>query len=430
MKNPLYLRQLKRDLNHWIELGLVDQANAEAILASAGSTRGGHSLAGTLTNLGVILLGFAALSFVAANFWAIPKLVQLTILLLSMWLSFGAAAWLLDRDRTGYGHAALLLGIALFGVNIMMIGQIYHISAHWPDGILTWGLGALLIALLIPSRAALAAAFVILGVWTGTESIGFEDPLHWPYLLLWGVMVVAVHRLGWGPGIHLAIVSLVFWLLTNSWQAAQLLNWGEGETVTFFALMWATAWAGSAVLASFRYEKARAIEVYSAGLFLIAFFLLFLVAPDEFGERPPSWMIAAGGVCVLGIGAALLAGFRKTLRAIDTAALILLTVSAALYPFFVENGEEPVQWLYRGFYLAGAVWAVGRGAYVDDKALTNIAFAALTAEILHIYFGTFATLLGGAAFFFVAGIGLIGLSFVLERIRRRLMAAAEDGNRP
>jgi len=43
----------------------------------------------------------------------------------------------------------LLLGVILFGSNIMLIAQIYHIDSHFPNGVLMWSLGALLAAWLV-----------------------------------------------------------------------------------------------------------------------------------------------------------------------------------------------------------------------------------------------------------------------------------------
>ena len=38
MRNPLYLRQLKRDLDHWINAGLVDADCADEILETSANS--------------------------------------------------------------------------------------------------------------------------------------------------------------------------------------------------------------------------------------------------------------------------------------------------------------------------------------------------------------------------------------------------------
>ncbi len=51
----------------------------------------------------------------------------------------------------------------------MLIAQMYHMEGSPPDAVLYWALGALLAAVLLQSRPALAAAFVLIVVWSVWE---------------------------------------------------------------------------------------------------------------------------------------------------------------------------------------------------------------------------------------------------------------------
>ena len=222
MRNPLYLRQLKRDLDRWVEDGVVDADSPDYMMETAGQKGPARSISTSLSVLGATLLGFTAMSFIAANFWGIPKIVQLSLLMGSMTLAYGTGWWLIQSGFEALGHAAILLGVALFGVNIMLIAQIYHISSHYPDGVKLWAVGPLLAAVLTPSRGALAAALVIAGVWTGLKSVAFDRAFHSPFLIFWAVAVVTTHVLRWRRGFHLSVLALVFWLGLNSAHLAEL----------------------------------------------------------------------------------------------------------------------------------------------------------------------------------------------------------------
>ena len=62
-----YLYRLKRDIDLWIERGWVTPANAEAILKQAEEKPSARRMPAILAILGAVLIGFAVMSFVAAN---------------------------------------------------------------------------------------------------------------------------------------------------------------------------------------------------------------------------------------------------------------------------------------------------------------------------------------------------------------------------
>src|SRR6185436_10254366 len=184
MRPPFYVRQLKQDLEEWIAKGLVPASSRDAILESVG--------AGSRTRLdliiavfGVILIGAGAMSFVAANWQEMGKFTRLVILFGTMWAAYAIAIYFLGRTRDVIGQAFVLLGVLMFGANIMLIAQTYNINSHFPDGMMLWALGALGAAVIVPSRAALAAALVLGSIWTWQEAWYFNVVLHIPFLFFW-----------------------------------------------------------------------------------------------------------------------------------------------------------------------------------------------------------------------------------------------------
>ncbi len=112
-----YLNRLKRDLDLWIERGWVTAANADAILASArepgAATR---RMPAMLAILGAVLIGFAVMSFVAANWQEISKLTKIVLIFIAMWGAYIAAFVLQKRGHANFAQAAVLIGLGLFGV--------------------------------------------------------------------------------------------------------------------------------------------------------------------------------------------------------------------------------------------------------------------------------------------------------------------------
>src|SRR5262249_55182343 len=155
-----YRSFIDRELTRWQDAGWVTSEGAAAIRADLARRRTAPSIATALAVLGAVLLGFAAMSFVAANWAGMSKLARLALLISALWASYGGAAVLFRRGLDGFAHAAVLLGIAVYGASIMLIAQMYHMDGNPPDAVLWWALGALAAGWLLRSNPALAAALV------------------------------------------------------------------------------------------------------------------------------------------------------------------------------------------------------------------------------------------------------------------------------
>jgi uncharacterized membrane protein len=118
-----YRKRLERDLACWRDAGWVTAEGDAAIRAEI--ARGGRTLglANSLAILGAILIGFAVMSFVGANWQDMPRLLRLGLLFGALWVSYGLACVLAQRAMSGFSHAAILLGASNFGASIMLISQ-------------------------------------------------------------------------------------------------------------------------------------------------------------------------------------------------------------------------------------------------------------------------------------------------------------------
>ena len=173
----------------------------------------GPGLAAALSILAAVLIGFAVMSFVAANWQDMPRLVRLGLLFSSLAASYGLAGVLFQRGMDAFGHAATLLGVAIFGASIMLISQMFHMDGNPPDAVLVWALGGLLAGVALRSNPALAFAMVLVTVWWWMEAWQ-RDTVFWPFLLGWGAVGAAMYWHKWRPGIHLAGLALANFVIS------------------------------------------------------------------------------------------------------------------------------------------------------------------------------------------------------------------------
>ncbi|MCL4766894.1 MAG: DUF2157 domain-containing protein [Hyphomicrobiaceae bacterium] len=349
-----YRARLERDLARWRERGWISEAAVQEIGRDLAARGRGIGLPTTLAVLGAVLIGFAAMSFVAANWQEMPRIARLGLLLAALWGCYGLAGALLARGLDGFGHAAVLAGAGLFGAGIMLIAQMYHIDGNPPDAVLAWAAGALLAGALLQSNPALALAMLLVGLWSGWQT-ALVEAVHWPFLVGWAAVAAAFLWRRWRPGLHLSALVLSAWIVSLGYL---LLDGHAHWAVALIGLGIAGGALAAETLPGIWRRIAPAVLCYGmaiayAGLFAFKFF----------EKRDPGTLALLSVLAMAMLLAAVFWGWR--------------------------NEHKPVLWLgYIGF----------------------------SAEVLALYFVTIGTLLGTSVFFLMAGLIVIGLSWLAYRL--------------
>jgi uncharacterized membrane protein len=421
MRPPFYLRQLRLDLEEWIAKGLVPASSKEAILASAGAGSGTR-LDLILAVFGVILVGAGAMSFVAANWEAMGKLSRLVVLFGTMWAAYAIAIYFLGRQRDVIGQAFVLLGVLMFGANIMLVAQTYNINAHFPDGTMLWALGALAAAVIAPSRAALAAALALACVWTWQEYQYFDAVLHMPFLFFWAACAAMALVFAWRPGVHLTIIAFLFWFVLNTEGLARLIGWGEVEATTIYVFVPLAIWS------LLQLVEARGNAFSITGAHYAFFVFLFSYAVLHFadnGDKAPvqSWQAFAFATSLIAIAAGAIGVSRKAINIVDMLGIAFACVTTIAYVFLVHRNDSSLDVPYLAFTLIIVLWSLQRGVRTEDRFVINLSTVFFGLWVIYVYFVLFSGLMDQAVFFTIGGLLLILVSLGLEGMRRRLVAA-------
>lgn len=424
MWQRVYLQRLKQDLELWIERGWVTPQNAEAILASTRGETAIRRVPQLLALFGAVLIGFAAMSFVAANWGELSKLTKLSLLMAAMWAAYGAAFMLDRREHPAFAQAAVVGGLALFGANIMLIAQIYHVNSGDPGWVLLWCLVALASAWALPSRPALALAFLLATLWSSWVP-PVEGHAHWGFFLPWAGALVLTLRLSWVSGFHLAILTVFVWAVLNAEPLAKGLGCERGEIAALYILAALLLWVGSLRVSARSTRFGMAMEGYGI---VVSFTLLWVLQ-----AAPPESHIGTAWVVLVVIGLAVLGALalgelragRLTLR--DIMGLGVLATAAAFYSALAHALPGAVPWTYAALFIALSIWLVAYGANRKSRFALNAGFVAFAGEVLYLYFETLGTLLGTAAFFALGGVILIAGAFILTRVRAQVVKATDQG---
>ncbi len=367
-----YRTKIERDLARWQSAGWLSDSGAAAIRADLAARRPAFGAAAGLAMLGAVLFGFAVVSFVAANWDGMSKLARILLLVGALWACYGGAAFLFARRLGAFAHAAVVAGIAVYGASIWLIAQAYHMEGNPPDAMLLWALGALLAAAVVRSPAALAAAFVLLTVWTSWERSESERA-HMVFLAPWAAAVATAAWLRWRPGRHLAALSLAVWLVPLGFlvldRHAHWLVVATGVAVALATSMAAPAierWIGAA----------QAIFAYAVAVAFSGLFIMQVV--EDINLFSTAHRLSTGQFGAL-------------------AALTLALLTGAMFRALATGNR-------------GALW---------------VGYIAFTIEIFTIYARMLGTLLNTSLFFMIAALIVTVMAWAAYRLHRHETPVAE-----
>jgi uncharacterized membrane protein len=370
-------RSLSQQLERWQAAGLIDGKTAERILLWESSNLGSSvpSLRiPTLVaiSLGGVLLAAGLLLLVSTHWEALSPGQRYGLLLAVVVVLHGLGATV--------SHRQPLLAVALHGVGsvalgggIFLTGQIFHLQAHWPLGLLLWGVGAglgwwllhqwpqlALLALLAP--AWLAGEWIQRIEWMTAQSAR-EPALAIPPLAA-GLLLTSLAYLGaaQGPGPCTTPRRVLLWIgglslpaTASFWgQSLGLARSGDGGSVqgAVLVLVWMVALL-LPLLAAWRWRRRSVWHLAVAVGWMLAG---MAVNPMGNWDVPlihyPWWL--CGGLLLVAWGIA----EQRTERINFGAAVVALTVLGFYVSTVMGNLERSASLMGLGVLLLGGGWAL------------------------------------------------------------------------
>jgi len=363
-----YAGKVSHDIDRWLERGLIDEATATVLRQDVERTnRSAISLGTVLSVMAAVLVGAAILIIIAANIEQIPRIVRVLCLFAIIAVSYLGGAVLKLRDRTGFGEALYLIGLAAFGASIALIGQMYHLSGDEAQAVMVWCLAGIFAAVMLKSPILTNAAVLLSAAWL---LLAFD----------WG-------RIDEGPSYIFLALMAVIWAVSY-WTDSRAARHLALLALMFYALLYAIS------------DDAVAVGIILIAVSVAVFAAAYL-APDAVerfaqlgGPQPIHPLIGF----LLGIG--------------------------LLQAQFADNFWPML--LLALFAFAGIVAAlVLRGR--ESRLMRWVAYLAFVMELALLYFITLGTMVETGALFLFSGFALAAVAFVISRIERRIVATDTVG---
>lgn len=297
-----YRDKVRADLDRWIGAGLVAADKRDAILRTLPES-GRIDAATAMAWIGGLLLGVAAISFIGANWDALPRLARFVLVLTFFIAAAGAGAWAVRARRPVLSNIALMLAALLFAAAIGLTGQIFDIVGSPQAACYSAGVAAFALALAGRSTGAAVVGLVFIGLGDfAGQGVWMFDHDAWramPWMIL-AAPLSAWLTLRWGSTAlaHLSALGLIycfFWFAVRREADPALLFL---FSILFTAFMLSARWL---------FQRGKPFASVFYGWFAWAAFAFFIPAGyaallnGTWGEaHRVAWLAAAGAVIALG----------------------------------------------------------------------------------------------------------------------------------
>jgi len=452
MKDLTFIQQLKRELPTWVNKGWVKKENQNHILDYVSQTQESkpdtssntsNTITFTLAWMGVILLTGGIVTFFAHTWAIFPKITKLGILFGSLWICFGLSY--LFQKRTSniefnqrMSELFSFLGLIIFGANIWLISQIYHIDEHYPTGVLLWSLAALSTAYLIRSHVGLIISIILATLWSAMETFDFMRSVHWGFPILWLFFLYPCIEYRWKRTLHFACFCLLAW----SFFIIILFVADFFFMQVYFLIGLATFLLGR-ILTTYKTFKDLGpyFQHYGAAAALLGLFIPtfpFNITKERglFFDIIPS---VGGTETLIAILAVLFAMIWLAKRAKNTfdhtsfiygqgifIILCLIMGVNLLLGTHIEHHRAFISITFNVLFLAGLGWIIYSGYQFRDQVLVNLGFVFFALIILSRYVDTFWTYLNRSVFYITGGLILTVGCYYFEKQRRKIAARIEQ----
>ena len=148
---------LKQELQIWQADGIISAEQSVALsqryrldqMAKESTNR----LLFAIYIIGAALIVAGIVSFVAAHWEEITPSVKVGLIVACMLAAHvaGFYLWKMSAKSPRLGHALIVLGTLVFGANIGLMAQIFHISSNFYNGLFAWAVGAVIMAYALES---------------------------------------------------------------------------------------------------------------------------------------------------------------------------------------------------------------------------------------------------------------------------------------
>lgn len=438
--SPRRLRWLSDQLAAWQGAGIVGADQAASILARYETPEGmgrrrTQRLFLALCGLAALMCAAGVLMLIGFNWDQVPRPAKVLGIFASVAAAFAVSAGAYWKGRPVIGEVAAFAGTLLYGCAIWLLAQVYHIGAHYPDGVMWWMIGTLAMAWLVDSRLIGAAAVILLGIWASVEAADFGDP-NYLALPFTAATVALAYRLRSSMLLGMSAACGALWLVMVAAGP-----WNLEEAAVHVLVLLAAAYYGAGLLHGPRTPFGRTWHFIGVTILLACLLPLGFTEFHRYNYPAIAWgmqplfdtpLPAFATITLALAGFTAFAFLRASAAAMKSDWPIALSAGLAIVSLFVthspwtapyvtgESGEPYPQIMavvFSGLIVATAIWLILRGVHMDRALSFFTGVAYLLIFVLVRWFDLIGDMVSSAMLFLAAGGVLFGTALYWRRRR-------------
>ncbi|TFB22052.1 DUF2157 domain-containing protein [Filobacillus milosensis] len=386
---------LKEESEKWVNDGIINSEQREQIMGRYQD----KNQVSLIFFFSAVLVGLACLSFVAANWQAIPETIRMALIIVFMISFYALGSWFENKKQSPYSVFCYVIALAIFGSGIFLTGQMYHYSLNNVFPFIVWGLAALLIYL---SRPHLFLWFVGVIIVTVGQIYGLSNMHNFDWWLF------SLFMVGYGSVIFIKPKMSASWLFAIAF-CIQILGYsldqlGEYYWLFIFTLvLYTIGGAVSDVNVSRPFQWVALIFMFILTIVEALMFESSYSRPDV-GPDLIFYLVWA-----ILFGLAVVLTLRKDYR-------IILLQLVLFLPIFVWP-----DWTSMLAYIVLYLFSIGKlleGYHQYDQRKIHVGTGAFLISTFIVYMQVAWDFLDKSLFFLIGGIILFVIGFILERHRK------------
>ncbi len=210
--------EFRDEIESWVKEGIINSEQSQKLsqkyeLPQLGEAPPFYKDSSFILKSVAILIGVAGLMLVIAQNWDdLPIVARMLTGLLPLFAAYIWGFLKLKQNGEQTAELAFLLASLLFGVNIMLQAQIFHISSYFPNGVLWWILGTMPLMIYFRSKIIAIIFQGLFVLWISLQMEYMQFSVWSPILLfLFGYILYqkpnVLLLIGFFVGLYLGIMN-------------------------------------------------------------------------------------------------------------------------------------------------------------------------------------------------------------------------------
>ncbi len=418
--------QFREEIESWVNEGIINSEQSQKLsqkyqLPKLGEAPPFYRDSSFILKAVAILIGVAGLMLVIAQNWDdLPIIARMLTGLLPLFAAYFWGFLKLHQNDEQTAELAFLLASLLFGVNIMLQAQIFHISSYFPNGILWWILGTMPTMIYFRSKIIAIIFQGLFVLWISFQMEYLQFSIWSPILILiFGYMLYIRPNILLLIGFFIALYMGIMNGVSAIYQERFIRIVDEGYYI--FGLSYLLFFLGIFQFLKEKYSEfiQRNIQnilrfAFVFGLFLFTFKdIVEEVTHDRgynsyaYGYSEINYLVIAL-MAIICIGIYIYSVFIKTQKINFKTIFPLVLLLLLSIPLFVSSPDydKILTIFYNIVLLALAIWKIYDGIHTQQKGDFMAGIFYLLMLALARYFDLFENYVITGILFIVLGMGL------------------------